>query len=102
MAAHAEGEGASAPSLPMCRQCGRRPQWTVNHRGQIVVVSEFCSEHANIPMFDLPVESLKKPKQKLRGITTNERDADGIKKRARLSAFNAEVRRRRLKREGTR
>jgi hypothetical protein len=98
MAAYAGTEGASAPSAPMCRKCGRRPRWTVKHRGQIVVVSEFCYEHANVPLFDVPAEPVPKPKQ-ARGITFVERDSVGRRRKVKLNAFHAEVRRRRLERE---
>jgi hypothetical protein len=60
MAAHAEGEGASAPSLPMCRQCGRRPRWAVRKRGstpkdpKLVVVSDYCEEHSYVALFKPP------------------------------------------------
>jgi hypothetical protein len=61
MAAHAEREGASsAPSLPMCRQCGRRPRWTVRKRGsapkapELVVVSDYCEEHSHVALFKPP------------------------------------------------
>lgn len=96
MAAHAEREGASAPSLPMCRQCGRRTRWTVKHRGQIVVVSEFCPEHSQLTMFDTPAQPVTKPKRAPR------HKSDDEKHKQLLSQFHTEVRRQRRQRKGLR
>jgi hypothetical protein len=78
-----KGGGASAPSLSVCaeRDC-RRVQWVTKSRGKIVALSDLCVEHANVPMFDVPVERVK-PRGRCSPATV----------------FRAEVARRRLARE---
>jgi hypothetical protein len=50
-------EGTSVLSLEMCAEsnCGF-PQWTSERRGKVIVHSVFCAEHANVPLFDMPIE----------------------------------------------
>jgi hypothetical protein len=75
MPAHAEGEGATALSPSTCAQQGcDQPCWVVKVRENIgrrekrqkpprlARVSEFCREHSELPMFDVPVGPVYAPK----------------------------------------
>jgi hypothetical protein len=76
-----------APSLTVCAEVGcERPCWTTKRRGQNITVSDFCFEHSNVSMFDVPGEP-PKPKPK-RGPFQGG-----------LGPFHGEVRRQRLARE---
>jgi hypothetical protein len=80
------GTGASA-SVPTCSTAGcDRPRWSVKRRGTSITVSNFCLEHSQPAMFEIPVEPAKmkaKPAPRHKG----------------LSQFATEVRRQRLERE---
>src|SRR5262245_11623210 len=89
-----EGVNA-APSSPVCSEpdC-TEPRQTVKQRDRIVVVSDYCTRHTNVPLFDEPVEHQVDPKPKPKRVPRL-KDVGGEP----LSAFHSEVKRQRLQRE---
>jgi hypothetical protein len=59
------------------------PRWTIVKRKRPLVVSEFCEEHSNVPIFDVPVAPVPKP----------------ARRRNPALAFRKEVEEQRLERE---
>jgi hypothetical protein len=55
------GAGASAP-VPLCAdpECNAS-RWSTTKRGRVIVHSELCFEHSNLPLLDVPTGPKPKP-----------------------------------------
>jgi hypothetical protein len=91
VSARSEEVATSAASSQCSEPDCTEPRWTVTRRGELVVVSAYCFDHANVPIFGVPKQPKpKRPKHKPR-LRTGGGEL--------LSDFHSDVRRQRLARE---